>query len=45
MFDTVLARYFVNLIEAKLMWKEGSSIERMLPSDWHIDKSVGHFLD
>ena len=42
MFDIV----FVNLIKARLMWEEGScSTERMLPPDWHTDKSVGHFLD
>lgn len=45
MFEIVLDRYFVNLIDARLMWEEGSPTERMLPSDWHIDKSVGHFLD
>lgn len=43
MFDIVLTRLFVNWIQARLMWEEGSSTERMLPPDWDTDKSVGAF--
>ena len=30
---------------AKVIWEDDTSIENMPPSDWPLDKPVGHFLD
>lgn len=36
---------FVNLIQARLLWEEWISMEKVLTLDCPIDKAVGHFLD
>ena len=36
---------FVNLIQARAVWEEVISTEKMSPSDWPVGKSWGHFLD
>lgn len=36
---------FVNLIQARAIWKEGTSVEKMSTFHQPIDKSLGHFLD
>lgn len=35
----------VNSAQARLMWEEEASPEKLTPSDWPAGKSVGHFLD
>lgn len=36
---------YVNLIQSRAVWEEGTPIEKMPQSDRSIGKSVGHFLD
>lgn len=35
---------FVSLIQARVLWEEGSSIEKRPPSERSVDKSTGNFL-
>ena len=38
---TVLDSLVVSVIEARIIWEEGTSLEKMPPLDW----PVGNFLD
>lgn len=40
-FSNVLANIFANGIQARVFWEEGTSNEKMLPSNWSVSKSVG----
>lgn len=35
--------FFVNLIQIMVIWKEGTSVEKIPPSDQPVGKSVGEF--
>ena len=35
----------VSLTQAGVIWEDGTSIEKMSPSDWPVGRSMGHFLD
>lgn len=36
---------YCQLTQAKVVWEEGTSGEKMPPSDWPVDQSVRDFLD
>ena len=36
---------FVNLTQITFIQEEGTSIEKAFSLDWHLSKSVRHFLD
>lgn len=36
---------FLNLAQARVLWEEETSVEKMLSPDWPVGKSVTHFLD
>lgn len=36
---------FVYLMQTKYIQEEGTSLEKMSPSDWTVDNSMGHCLD
>lgn len=38
--------YFVHMAQAGVIWKEGTSVEQWLPSDWSVgNEPLGKFLD
>lgn len=37
--------FAVNLAAARVVWEDGTYMEKMPPSEWLGGKSVGHFLD
>lgn len=35
---------FSQLTEPRVIWEEGTSIKKILPSDWSVGMSLRHFL-
>lgn len=42
-FITMLLVRFRQLIQVRITWKEGNSIEKIPPSYWPVGKAVGEF--
>lgn len=40
-----LVFFFVNLLQAWVIWEEDISTEKMPPSNWAVGKSVLYFLN
>jgi hypothetical protein len=43
--STLCWLFYVSLAQDKIILEEGISIEKILPPDWPVGKSVVHFLD
>jgi hypothetical protein len=41
----VLIVFLVNDTQGKLIWEETTATEKILSSNYHVQISVGHFLD
>ena len=41
----MLASFYVNIMQAKVILEEGTSIEKMALPDWPVCKPVVHFLN
>lgn len=35
----------INLIQARIVWEKGTTVEKIYPEDWPEGKPVGHFLN
>jgi hypothetical protein len=42
--EPVLDSFYVNLTQARVIWKVRTSIEKIPPLDWLVGKPMGHFL-
>lgn len=44
-YKMYVVHFFINLMQAKGILEEGTSIEEWPPSDWPVGMLVRHFLD
>lgn len=42
--ESVMLVSFVRLTQTRVSWEEGTSVEELLPSDWPVHMSAGHFF-